>query len=175
MSTDARTFVAMALTLVGFLASSAARAADGQGSAEEIEHSLIVGVGGASEIELGDGSLHTGANVMVEWDAIENWLELEVEASVLAADSGVEVPFALLVKKPFRLARKVEFMIGVGPEVVQVAGANKGTYVGGEVALDFMFWPTRPVGLWLAPIYDFIFHAGVSHGLGSTGGLLIGW
>ena len=67
--------------------------------------SIILGVGGATEVELGDGSVHPGANVMVEWDAIENWLEFEVGASLLTTNGGVEVPVNLLVKKPLRLAR----------------------------------------------------------------------
>ena len=108
---------------------------------DNLDHTFIVGVGGAAELELGDGSLHAGANLMVEWDAIENWLELEIGASVLTATHGVEIPVVLLVKKPFELARWVEFMVGIGPEVVQLTGTNKGTYFGGEVALDFMFWP----------------------------------
>ncbi len=40
---------------------------------EVVDHTLIVGVGGAADV--GDGSLHAGANLMVEWDAIESWLE----------------------------------------------------------------------------------------------------
>jgi hypothetical protein len=149
------------------------RRADDAGSEE---HTIIVGVGGATELELADRSLHPGANLMVEWDAVENWLEFEVGASVLAADGGVEVPIDLLFKKPFKLARWAEFMIGVGPEVVQVTGANKGTYFGGEVALDFMFWPwRRHVGVWVEPEYDLILHDGASSGIGATGGVLFGW
>ena len=92
---------------------------------------------------------------MIEWDAIEDWLELEVGASILSVDGGVEVPIDLLVKKPFKLARWAEFMFGVGPEVVQVTGTHRGTYFGGELALDFMFWPWgRHVGLWVEPEYD---------------------
>jgi hypothetical protein len=140
------------------------------------DHTIIVGVGGAAEFESGDRSLHPGANIMVEWDAIENWLELEVGTSVLTADRGVEVPIGLLVKKPFKLARWAEFMVGLGPEVVQVTGANKGTYFGGEVALDFMFWPWgRHVGLWVEPEYDLVFEPRASSGIGTTGGVLIGW
>ncbi len=113
---------------------------------------------------------------MVEWDAIENWLEFEVGASILSADGGVEVPIDLLVKKPFRLSRWAELMVGVGPEVVQVTGTNRGTYLGGEVALDFMFWRWgRRVGLWVAPEYDLVFHGGPSGGIGGTGGVLFGW
>jgi hypothetical protein len=143
---------------------------------DQIERTIIVGVGGAAELELRDGSLHPGANLMVEWDAIENWLEFEVEASVLSADGGVEVPLGLLIKKPFRLARWAEFMIGVGPELVRVSNpSTKATYGGAQFALDFMFWPSQHVGLWVEPSYDLIFRNAVSHGIGSTGGLLLGW
>jgi hypothetical protein len=161
--------VALALVLV----EGAAHAGDEKDDA--LDHKVIVGVGGAMELELADGSLHPGVNVMIEWDALENWLELELGASVLTAERGVEVPIDLLVKKPFKLGRWAELMIGVGPEVVRFTGANKGTYFGGEVAFDFMFWPSHRFGLWVEPTYDFLFQGGVSHGLGSTGGLLIGW
>ena len=152
------------------------RKASAEGSGEGIEHTIIVGVGGAGELELGDRSLHPGVNIMVEWDAVENWLELEVGASVLSADHGVEVPIDLLVKKPFRLARWAELMVGVGPEVVQTTGPNRGTFFGGELALDLMFWPWgRRVGLWVEPAYDLVFHDGASSGIGATGGVLLGW
>ncbi|MGD0678273.1 MAG: hypothetical protein ABSC94_22920 [Polyangiaceae bacterium] len=151
--------------------------ASAEGSVEGVEHTIIVGVGGAAELELRGGAVHPGGNLMLEWDAIENWLELEVGASVLSADGGVEVPIDLLVKKPFRLTRWAEFMVAIGPEVVAVSNpTTKATYFGGEAALDFMFWPwERHVGLWIEPEYDFIFRDVVSHGLGSTGGLLFGW
>ncbi len=153
---------------------SNARAQDAPG--EETEHTLVVGVGGVGELELADGSLHPGGNVMIEWDAIENWLELEIGASVLAADHGVAVPIDLLAKKPFQLTRWAELMIGVGPELVQVTGTGRGTFFGGEAALDLMFGPWgRRVGLWVEPEYDLIVHDGVVSGVGSTGGVLVGW
>jgi len=150
---------------------------------EEAEHTFVVGIGGAAEVELGDGSFHPGANLMIEWDAVENWLELELGASVLALDGGIEVPDDLLIKKPFKLARGVEFMIGIGPELVHASGNNaknkggSGTYFGGEAALDFMFWPWGGhVGLWIAPEYDLLFPpSGPSSGVGGTGGVLLGW
>lgn len=140
-----------------------------------LEHAILVGVGGAVELELADRSLHPGTNLMVEWDAIENWLELEVSASVLTADRGVAVPIDVIIKKPFRVTRTFEIMIGVGPEVVQVTGIKNGTYVGGQAALDLMFWPYRRFGLWVEPTYDLVFYAGISHGIGCTGGLMVGW
>jgi hypothetical protein len=172
-----------ALTFAAFIGFHSATAiADGprdheDSDGEVTEHTIIVGVGAAAELELGGGSLYPGANLMVEWDAIGDWLELEVGASLLSANGGVEVPIDLLIKKPFRLARWAEFMVGIGPEVVRVTGgADRGTYLGGELALDFMFWPWgRRVGLWVEPDYDLVFHDGPSSGIGATGGVLLGW
>jgi hypothetical protein len=67
-------------------------------TSEDIEHTLVVGIGGAGELELQGGAFHAGANVMVEWDAVENWLELELGASILSAEGGVEMPVDLLFK-----------------------------------------------------------------------------
>jgi len=147
-------------------------------SSDAIEHTIIVGVGGAAEWELADRALRPGANLMVEWDAIEDWLELEIGASILSANGGAEVPIDLLLKKPFRVARWAEFMVGIGPEMVPVWNATtNATYFGGEVALDFMFWPWgQRVGLWIEPEFDLTFPDGrVSSSIGGTGGLLFGW
>jgi hypothetical protein len=113
---------------------------------------------------------------MIEWEALENWLELEVGASVLSGDGGVEIPVDLLFKKPFRLSQSAEMMVGVGPEVVGVTGQAAGTFFGAEAALDFMFWPWgRRWGLWVAPEYDLVFKDTPSSSVGATGGVLLGW
>src|SRR5579871_3626618 len=46
-----------------------------------VEHSIVVGGGGAVEVELPKGKAQTGTNVFVEYHAIENWLELELGVS----------------------------------------------------------------------------------------------
>jgi hypothetical protein len=154
-------------------------AANAEGSTKEdssTEHTFILGVGGAAELELGDGSVHAGANVMLEWEAIEDWLELELGASVLSGDGGVVIPAELLFKKPFRLSQRAEMMVGVGPEVVRVTGRDEGTFFGAVAGLDFMFWPWgRRWGLWVNPEYDLLFKNGASSGLGATAGVLLGW
>jgi hypothetical protein len=143
---------------------------------EELDHTVIVGAGAAAELELGNAGLHPGLNVFIEYEAIENWLELELGVSVLAAEGGLEIPVDLLVKKPFRLTRHLELMIGIGPQIVRISGTDKnGTFIGGELVFDFMFWPTRHVGLWLEPAYAFVFRDGVSHSVGTTGGVIFGW
>jgi hypothetical protein len=156
--------------------SSSTSTKQGELAEKAIEHTIVLGVGGAGEFELGEGSFHQGANVFVEYEAIDDWLELELGASLLFAEAGVEIPIDLLVKKPFQLSRRVEFMPGLGPELVSVSGTGKdGTFGGIEFALDFMFWPSGRVGLWIEPSYDIVFRDGISHGVGGTGGLIFGW
>ena len=67
-------------------------------------------------------------------------------------------------------------MIGIGPQIVRISGTDKnGTFIGGELVLDFMFWPMRHVGLWLEPAYALVFRNEVSHSIGTTGGVIFGW
>jgi len=144
---------------------------------EGVEHTIVVGAGGDVDVDLGDGSVHGGVNAFVEWNAVPGWLELEVGASVIPADKGVEVPVGLLAKKPFRLTPWSEVLVGIGPELLTVSTPDvKGTYFGAVGALDFMFWPFgERVGLWAAPEYSVVFHDGAQSALGATGGVLLGW
>jgi hypothetical protein len=80
----------------------------GEHQTEGSEHTIIVGVGGVADLELSNGSLHLGPNAFVEYEAVENWLELELSASLLAVNGGREVPIDLLFKKPFRLTRQLD-------------------------------------------------------------------
>jgi len=70
----------------------------------------------------------------------------------------------LLFKKPWTISRKAEFMLGVGPEWVHLRQNGKVTNsISGEVAGDFMFWPTgkEPFRLVSAkPAYDYNFASG---------------
>ena len=163
----------VALVLASLLASSRGRAASPTG--EGIEHTLVGGVGGAVEVELDEHSLQAGANLMLEWEAIQDWLELEIGASFLAAKSGPQIPLDLLVKKPLRLTRRCELMVGFGPEVIRSFGRTHDFHFGAEAALDLMFWPSQRLGLWLEPSYDIVARSSVSQGLSSTAGLLVAW
>jgi hypothetical protein len=147
------------------------------GEGEYLEHTVIVGGGGAIERDLAERSTHAGANAFLEYEAIEGWLELELGISLLAIPGGTELPIDLLVKKPFSLTRHLELMIGVGPQIVRVFHPSEGgTFLGVEFALDFMYWPTRRVGLWMQPAYGFVFRgSGGSSSLGTTAGIIVGW
>jgi hypothetical protein len=66
-------------------------------------------------------------------------------------------------------------MIGAGPEIVHAFGPNHAAFWGGEVVLDFMFWPRTNIGWYVEPGYEFTFPAGAPHhGVARTAGLLIG-
>ena len=142
----------------------------------DIEHSVVVGGGSAVEVELPKGTTHTGTNVFVEYNAIENWLELELGVSIFPQHGGVELSSDFLFKKPLRLTNNLEWMPGLGPEVVRaVHSPDSGTFLGGETVADFMYWPSQHIGLWAEPSYDFVFRDGISHGIGTTGGFIFGW
>jgi hypothetical protein len=143
---------------------------------EAFEHLVIVGVGGAMEVDLSGGSVHGGGNLFIEVEAIDNWLELEVGVSALAAEGGLELSTDVLFKKPFRLSPRVELMVGLGPEVVGYRGTQKdGAFFGVEFAVDLMFWPSRHLGLWIEPSYELVFRNGREHSVASTGGVIFGW
>jgi len=67
-------------------------------------------------------------------------------------------------------------MIGVGPTFLQSLSGDRRSFLGADVVLDFMFWPSRNVGWYLEPGYELVFNKnGTGRGVNLTGGLLIGW
>ncbi len=108
------------------------------------EPAAVLEIGAAPDRSLKGGGWSFGPTVAVEVTPIENWLELEAGVTPLFARHSTEWDTDLLFKKPWTLSRKVEFMLGVGPEWIHTSRYNVVTNsVGGEVALDFMFWPAK--------------------------------
>ncbi len=143
----------------------------GQAQAEEREPSAIIEIGGAGDWGL-PGASSFGPSAAIEFTPIEHWLEIEAGVSMLFGGSQTEWDTDLLFKKPFTLSKTVEFMIGVGPEWTF---SREGTKIAGEVAADFMFWPTpdRKYGWFLEPSYSYSFSQGHEQSLGVSAGLLI--
>jgi hypothetical protein len=139
--------------------------------AEEKEPTAIIELGGAGEWGL-PGASSFGPSAAVEFTPIKDWLEIEAGIAPMFSSGRTEWDADLLFKKPFTLSDKLEFMIGVGPAWTF---SREGTKVGGEVALDFMFWPTpdRKFGWFLEPAYTYSFNAGHEQSLGVSAGLLI--
>jgi hypothetical protein len=142
----------------------------------EREPAAIVELGGAAGWSLKGGGSSFGPDVAVEVTPIENWLELEAGVTPLFGRHSTEWDTDLLFKKPWTLSRKAEFMFGVGPEWIHKSANSVTTNsLGGEVALDFMFWPSAKhrFGWYLEPSYDYDFGRGHEQSVGITAGLLI--
>lgn len=140
------------------------------------ESAVIVELGGAASWNLKDGGSSFGPDIAVEVTPIENWLELEAGTTPLFTRHSTEWDTDLLFKKPWTLSEKVEFMFGVGPEWIHTREYGVTTNsLGGEVVLDFMFWPAakHKFGWYMEPGFDYSFGRGHERSVGISGGLLI--
>jgi hypothetical protein len=136
----------------------------------------IVELGGAAGHDLKGGGSSFGPDFAVEFTPIEKWLEIEAGTTPLFRRHATEWDTDLLFKKPWTLSDKVEFMIGAGPEWIHTRAYGVTTNaLGGEMVLDFMFWPSskRRFGWFLEPSYDYSFARGHESSIGISGGLLI--
>jgi len=141
------------------------------------ENKAILELGGATSWNVSGGAATWAPNLAAEIEPIENWLELELGVSPFYTRNSKEWDTDLLFKKPWTLSRKAEFMFGIGPEWVHLNQRGRSTNtLAGEVAGDFMFWPTgkHRFGWYLEPAYDYSFARGHQKSLGISFGLLIG-
>jgi hypothetical protein len=134
-------------------------------------------VGAAMSWNVNGGAATFGPNLAVEITPIEGWLELETGVSPFYTRRSTEWDTDLLFKKPWTLSPKAEFMLGIGPQWTYLKQSGKtANSIAGEVAGDFMFWPTgkHRVGWFLEPAYDYSFAGGHPQSVGMSAGLLIG-
>lgn len=142
----------------------------------EKEHVAVVELGGAAFWDVKDARSSFGPTVALEVTPIENWLELEVGTAALFRRHSTEWGTDLVLKKPWDLSKKVELMLGVGPEWVHSnqygVTANS---ISTEAVADLMFWPSakHKFGWYVEPTYEYNFGRGHEQSLGVTGGLLI--
>jgi hypothetical protein len=143
---------------------------------EEKEPVAIAEIGGAGEWALTHGTPGYGPNFAVEVTPIKDWLEIEAGVTPLFSRTQTEWDTDLIFKKPYKLSKTAEFMLGVGPEWVHTDSGGKSTNsVAGEAALDFMFWPwkKRRLGWYLEPSYGYSFASGHEQSVSIAAGLLI--
>ena len=141
---------------------------------DDEDHAVVFEMGWAGDWSQSEGLQH-GGTFAIEVTPIEKWLELEIGVAAIRAHASTELPVDVLFKKPWRLSRQFEFMLGGGPELVHVTGLEPKTFWGLSAVLDFMFWPRKNIGWYLEPGYEMTFRDGTSHhGLGFAAGLLIG-
>ena len=142
---------------------------------KDSEPAAIVELGGAASRDLKGGGSSFGGDLAVEFTPIEKWLEIEAGTTPIFRHHSTEWDTDLLFKKPWTLSEKVEFMFGIGPEWIHTRACVTTNALGGEVVLDFMFWPSskRRFGWFLEPGYDYSFARGHERSIGISGGLLI--
>src|ERR1700761_4181267 len=146
-------------------------------SEDEDDTIAIHEVGAATNWNFSGGAATFAPNLAVECTPIENWLELEAGVSPFYTRNSTEWDTDFLFKKPWTLSRKAEFMLGVGPQWAHLRQNGKATDTfSGELAGDFMFWPTgkHRFGWYLEPAYAFSFAGGHQQSIGMSAGLLIG-
>jgi len=148
-----------------------------QTAKEPDEPVAILEVGAATSWNIKGGAATFAPNLAAEVTPIEGWLELEAGVSPFYTRKSTEWDTDLLFKKPWTLSRKAEFMLGIGPQWTYLKQNGKtANSVAGEVAGDFMFWPTgrHRFGWFLEPAYDYSFAGGHPQSVGMSAGLLIG-
>lgn len=146
-----------------------------QTAAKEEKEAAVIELGTATGWNF-DGGSGFGPTVAVEVTPIEKWLELEAGVTPLFSQHSTEWGTDLLFKKPWTLSRKVELMVGIGPEWIHTNGAGKTpNSVSGEGIIDVMFWPSKKhrFGWYVEPGYERNFGRGHEQSLGVSGGLLI--
>jgi hypothetical protein len=137
------------------------------------DHSVVYELGWAGAWSHDEGWQPKGATFAFEKTPIEGRLELECGVTAIRSHGVTETSVDLLFKKPWTLSQRVEFMAGVGPEIVHAS--DTGTFWGLSAVADFMFWPKKDVGWYLEPGYEADFRKdGTRHGLAVAAGLIIG-
>jgi hypothetical protein len=168
----ARTYGLVLACAAGFLGTTYAFCAESTGD----DYAVVLEVGAGGERALDTGTSQLGFSLAAEVTPIERWLELEFGVTRLAGDEGREFSVDVLFKKPFRFSQKVDFMIGMGPEVVRKSNHGVSDLSAGiELVLDFMFWPSKRVGWFLEPGYAVELGRGSERSFGGSAGVLIGW
>ena len=136
----------------------------------------ILELGGASSWTLKDSRQSLSPTLAAEVTPVENWLELEMGVTPAFGRHSTEWDTDFLFKKPWDISKTVEFMLGVGPVWVHRREYGITTnLLAGEVALDFMFWPSarRKLGWYIEPGYQYTLGPGHDRSLGISAGLLI--
>jgi hypothetical protein len=146
-------------------------------SVKEQKEFAVIELGGAAFRRVtGDAANSFGPSIAIELTPVKNWLELEIGTTVLFRRHSTEWGTDLLLKKPWALSPKVEFMLGIGPEWNHSKEFGVTTNsVSCEAVGDFMFWPSlkHRFGWYLEPTYEYNFARGHEQSVGITAGLLI--
>ena len=116
----------------------------------------ILEVGGATSWNINGGAATFAPSLAAEITPIEgcsNWKQACRRSTLANRRNGTPTCSS---KKPWTLSRKAEFMLGIGPQWNDLKQNGKtANSIAGEVAGDFMFWPTgkHSFGWFLEPAH----------------------
>jgi hypothetical protein len=145
-------------------------------SADKWEPLAVAELGGAASFDLRGDRSSFGYSAAVEVTPVEDWLELELGVTPTFGTHLRERDIDLLFKKPWTFSPKVEFMFGVGLAYTHTNDNNVTTNsLSGEIALDFMFWPSAKhrFGWYLEPAYEYGLGQAHERSVGMSAGLLV--
>ena len=140
------------------------------------EPTAIIELGTAAGWNAKDRVSSFGPDIAVEVTPIDNWLEVEAGVTPLFRANSTEWGTDLLFKKPWTISKKLEFMVGGGPEWIHAKEfSTTANSVAVEAVLDFMFWPStsRKLGWFVEPAYEYSFARGHERSVGVSAGVLI--
>ena len=144
-------------------------------STDSKEGIAIGELGAASSMETRSKKKSYGYSLAVEATPIENWLEVELGISPTRSAYHKELAIDFLLKKPWTISPRLEFMLGIGPQWSHTKDSGiTANLWSGELALDFMYWPfrKRAVGFFIEPDYVHSFRE-QDQSIEFSGGLLI--
>ncbi len=133
-------------------------------------------IGAAGEWGLPNGESSFGPSAAIEFSAIQDRLEIELEISPLFSRSQTEWSTDLIFKTPVASYQSMEVTFGLGPAWQYKLGGGEITHsFGGEAQFDFQFWqlPERKLGWFVEPSYGYSFGSSHEQSFGVTVGLLI--
>lgn len=112
-----------------------------------------------------------GPTIGIEFTPVKEKLEIEIGASQYYNGPNYNWQFDLLFKKPYEISKKIEVMVGAGPQW-SFSGNNHS--LSAEIAVDLMYWPfKKTIGFYLEPNYDYEFQKQNEQSIGFSTGLII--
>jgi hypothetical protein len=145
--------------------------------AQDREPKAVIELGTAAAWDLNGGKSSVGPAFAVEATPIENRLEIEAGVTPFFHHHSTEWNTDFLLKKPWTLSSRTEFMLGVGPAWTYRTGSGvTRNSLGVEIAPDFMFWRSarHRLGWYVEPSYEYDFAGGHEQSVSISIGLLVG-
>jgi hypothetical protein len=163
------------LRSIGFLAASLlcptlAQAEDREKSAAVIE------IGSSTEWQIPQREFSSGPYVALEFEAVRDWLEIEIGVSPQFGSYQTDLASELILKTPVFSTERIEVMFGVGPQwEYHVMGGELRNSLGVEAQLELEYWPSpdRKFGWFVEYQHGLTFTSDRTQSTGLQFGLLI--